>query len=139
MPLISNAGQFVAKAGLGIVGCTTVLLPASTAFLAVTALVVRGLGSLREQQKAKDPKDVGFFERNLKLLSPYNSVGGEKHPISTSELMTFAAISAVLSFVSYKGLTYFGFGQRIVNNSAWLTQTVLPIRVAAPTFFGFDK
>jgi hypothetical protein len=132
MSLVSNTYHGIVKTGLGVAGTLIVGVPTGAALLSASAAVLRLLGKLREEEQQTEPS--GLLRRNVELLSPYNQV-----KITTSNLLAFAAFSAVLAVVAHKGLSCFGFGRRVLGDTSWLVRNVLPVQFAAPTFFGLCR
>ncbi|MBS0649374.1 MAG: hypothetical protein JSS10_09155 [Verrucomicrobia bacterium] len=113
--------------GLAAVATTTlVAVPASLAVLSVATLAARGLSYLTGKDFTKPEK--GNHQYNpLTVLTDFESM----------TLAKWAAGSAVFAIAAYKGAACCHWGKHALTNSSWLLRNVLPIQLAAPTFFGF--
>jgi uncharacterized membrane protein len=123
---LCKLGHGLGVAATGVLGTAAVAVPASLAVLAVATLAARGLTNLTG-------KDLSKNEKNQDIRNPLTALAS----FETSSLAKWAAGSALFAAAAYKGADCCKWGRLALDNSSWLLRNILPVRLAAPTFFGF--
>jgi len=122
---IGNFAQGVGKTLIGSVGVAAIVVPASISVLSVATLAARGFSNLTGMdltQEVKRTTPLGVFTN-----------------LPTKTLYKWAAGSALFAMAAYKGASCCTWGSKVLAHTSWTLKNVLPIQLAAPTFFGLCK